>query len=415
MRPPGPNDPLPYEWWRFYQGDYVPCPNCEAPNLFDAEEITCRNDDCGATIVDEGDLLHLPVCPNFDVFIKGGGPRGKGGGAVCRCLNGHMKDRDGRIRPCAVCHYSDLRRAEVLEAADSDPRYKGMDRLPSEVWIKALALQPRARAAHNLIRLQWFHEIEREARKSGKKFKDYVLCTEGIRPKKGRAKMKCEHCQNGVPRVFGKRGFWNPTEPVSAKGHLATLRRYEEETLRWICRNCQNALHLVGFTCPACNEEVIDCYDEAYSTETLNGIVDEALNKEQTCPHCGHHDMLNENLICVVIDEAGDIVEGEDGEPVLGCKHPEKTMIWDVDLAVSISGKGTDSQMVIHDHRFSDLTEEVVDLMIPYDFKNLWDQSIEEQCRQMGKDSPFETRNREGRSDAARKGIRGRRRVEKYD
>lgn len=397
VRPPFTGKGAPPEWWRFFPGDYVPCPNCNAIN-FMAWQSECECWLCKAQFVDEEGLPHFTTCPNYKLFIPGGGPKHKGASTPCRCFDGHVTIDDGegnqKIRECVVCYYNGEHFDTIKEAINerfSDGKPSPTDKEATAVWKQmwkdANKYKPNQYVAHNIVRLGYFHEVTKNPEnEKGKPIKEWVPCTEGII---GQAKrpLKCERCAAGIPRVHGRRGFWNVSEPVEVdggtKGHLHTLRRYEEKELQDVCANCHNPIQVTSFSCASCNQVILDCFDENLSEEALVEAIHSCQHEAQSCPHCAYEGKARETIECYVADE--------NGAPVgPGCDNTRRTTIFDVDLSVGTEGTGINSSLQIYGHRFSEITEDIGELMVPFDFISLLDVDLKYQAAALGMPNPFE-------------------------
>lgn len=141
-------------------------------------------------------------------------------------------------------------------------------------------------------------------------------------------------------KVFGKLMHWS------------LGRRYFETLATKICdleRHCVCGGRLsVGiYECPNCNNEVFDLTDEGrYLPEgvTVKQVTQSAMN-EFLCPHCNTSNLLRPIHECD------------------SCLDPRFPRIWEVDLEVGRIGYENQSQLMIYDHRYQELDDDVVDLI----------------------------------------------------
>lgn len=383
------NDLRESEWWRFVRGEHSPCPQCKQWVTLNAEGTTkcwnCENEIEGPGVA--------PIFPNFSVYVPGAGPRKKGWTVTCRCYRGNVLDitKDGESpKQCVTCKSAE----EYLEWIIGDFESK-MGRKPGkddkEFWRKALSRRPRLNSAHQLVRIGYFHDVQ-IVTEDGKKYQKTLPCLKGQLGRNKRM-LKCPHCESGVERYWGERGYWNPPEPKGGRGHLATLQSYIRENLASTCLNCaqngeEGIIQAASYTCAECGHMVLDCYG--------NGVTEEAIEQAATgkmnCSHCGHEKLV-EHIQCTR-HQGEDVYEG--------CDNPVRTTIFDVNFEVCRRGSGLDSALVIKGHTFDDPFPEDADfdrLFEPFDFRFLADIKTDTQAKFLHIDNPFS--GEEGKRGAA--------------
>jgi DNA-directed RNA polymerase subunit RPC12/RpoP len=375
-RLPGDKSPLPFERIRFFPGDYVECEKCETLTLASGDKYKCWH--CGHEGGYGDETYMQPTMPNYRVHWPTGGKSRRGAGVVCRCHDGALKAPNGKTLNCVVCHYGYVHHDDVVAKAEAEYG----ENLPRDVWRKANQKLPRMHMAHNLIRLGYFHPVQQES-EAGTKYTIYEHCLNGIRSSSGR-QLTCKMCEAGVERIHGRRAYWNPTEPLGNRGYLATLRDYEEDQLSSTCASCGETIQPIHYSCASCGDIVVDCNDETVDEEILK----KARKEPMACPKCGHKAVLDEYVQC--------IKEEEPGEWVVGCSDPVRLSIFDVNLSMSITGKRLDAKLKIHGHDMEPLDPALVDLAIPYDFKDLLQMSTGIQAARMNVDDPFSDKKEEG-------------------
>ena len=210
----------------------------------------------------------------------------------------------------------------------------------------------------NIIKLGWFHEVEKE--KEGKKktikYKEY-------RPCRGK---KCKYCKRGVKRVFGHRMYW-PLGPL----HLGQLVATETSRISKKCR-CGGKIIPRAFLCEKCEEAVRDLEEDPAEKGELRDLRDD----KHECPHCGHHGYLKPYVVCKK------------------CKNPKPLTLWDVEMEVHKSGEKMQSVIQVGDFKPLSLKikAKVKDKLIPYDWDKLWqyrELEPEEQAQLIQVDNPF--------------------------
>jgi hypothetical protein len=149
----------------------------------------------------------------------------------------------------------------------------------------------------------------------------------------GRGAIKRE----GYERVFGKIMHWS-----LGTNHLLVLSN-KISTLANECK-CGGDLEAVLWECPKCGAEVFDMTPDGeceYTSQEVNEITADPIE----CPHCHKEVMLDPVLECSK------------------CKNPKPLELWDVTLDVSREGDGTQSQLIIQQHKFEEIDERCVDLI----------------------------------------------------
>lgn len=348
------------EWVRFYAGVYSDCEECGAPVSCNEDgQYICQNlhyDGEGNVVKDsenkwqacdhEGVVERgLPVQTNYSAFIPTGGKRGKGDSVPCNCMDGRLS------RPCTTC-------AEIEKGTFKDVKI-------------------RERTAYNMIRLGKFHAINKTSKK-GREYQIRVPCTAS-------RVSKCEACDEGRPKVRGKRAYYNP-----GFGHNGQLQAIDK-ALGTKCLSCEEGqIQIIGYECPHCKEVGVNLFETSLSAEDQKAYDNDAI----TCPSCGAQDYQQEILECIIEDDQGEVVEG--------CEAPVRTSIFDVDLrlrrAPEKEGKDKSKTVLTQvDIRGpKPIDENVLDQVDPYSFMFLTQVPPFRQASRMnlkGQGSPGATRS----------------------
>ena len=173
---------------------------------------------------------------------------------------------------------------------------------------------------------------------------------------------KCE-------KTFGKLMHWS-----LGPRFLGTLSSAMDDLMRY-CK-CGGRIELAVLECKKCHEEILDLTDggahlpEDMTVKQANKM---ALT-EYRCPYCGHLDFLQPIRDCD------------------NCQDPNHPKLWEVDLEVGRIGSGTQSQLMIYDHRICDLDERVVDLIPERELLHrvFAPDSLKYQAKQLGIRNPYE-------------------------
>lgn len=180
----------------------------------------------------------------------------------CSCSAGLVVDLDENgnpvfetgTDPCIPCHYIDEEGAGGQDG-----------------WLSR-----RRTIVFNAVVLKWFH-VKTEDKKTI--FED---C----------AGKKCQLCEDGVKKQFGRRVFW-PMGPIWAEYIREKQGLFEKSC------GCGGELEYLGFTCPECNGIIRDFEHD----EPREGEIGSYRSEEVKCPKCGEMVMAHPELDCNECEE----------------------------------------------------------------------------------------------------------------
>jgi hypothetical protein len=213
-----------------------------------------------------------------------------------------------------------------------------------------------------------FHNVKKKSEKTGNEFHERELCA-------GRG---CECCQEGWPKVFGKKSYfviapthWNESiysvnEQVESSckcGGFIYTSHYE-------CMECSNMLVDMMNYCFSCESQNIeldteeakavclDCQSDWSVYESDNKEVSDVVNAEMECSSCQHKALPRPILVCT------------------DCETPDPYDIFDCQLKIKMVGSkdGKSKDLVIEDVRIQDPDERLFDKQFQGDPE--WNQKI---------------------------------------
>lgn len=231
--------------------------------------------------------------------------------------------------------------------------------------------------AVTVVVLEDFHEVEKGKSKAGNPYYDYVRCA----GKNRFGQSVCEHCSQGVKKVFGQKLHWSlwPSAKKALEQQLLELGSR--------CVSCTKGIVSVyGYTCQSCGGQLANHYDKMISPE-----IEQHLQTEETeCPHCGKTGMAGQLVECVI--RHGD---GDDATFSEGCGNPKRPEavedLWGYDLTVVEETVGKASKVVITGFNPSEKGPEIgAELSTPFDFLFFDRMTLEDQVKAMGRPVPKE-------------------------
>jgi hypothetical protein len=297
-----------------------------------------------------------PVFPNWEAFIKNGGPRGKGTSCGCRCNGGQDKAAE------CVLHWAlrrDLKQHEVN------------GQLPKDFQS---TYRPRLQYAISMYRLSYFHkELVPAVGRDGTSYSrpDIKRCLEEEEIVSV-DDTECPGCAAGVERFYGQRRYVQ-----LGKRYFESLtdigRRVGDK-----CKNCGSKIVTVKYVCPACADRngtetvLLDPRKPPAGMEVAD--VTSFWKTAVMCHSCGRKVKPREVIKC----------KG-------GCEQPVRRTIFDVPVCLARQGEGTNSTLV-HVGNIMDPIEypkELLDKMIPYDFQSMFTVTTQQQAQILGFEDPF--------------------------
>lgn len=215
--------------------------------------------------------------------------------------------------------------------------------------------------------LEAYHEVQvpnKNARGNApKSFTNYERCTGAAM--RGRA--GCVHCA-------ADRKENRPSKMVFGRGGYSSFSYSQKEALMQAiydlgnrCASCKTGtLETVGFSCPSCSGQILDCYDTQFSEEDMAGFVETVRTNTVECQHCKEVVQAEEVRECVRV--TGQLRSA-------GCDAPKQLFNYDTPFAYDFllsakrpaNDKPGPTEYIIHDWREHDHGIE-----LPSDCKSAW-------------------------------------------
>lgn len=187
--------------------------------------------------------------------------------------------------------------------------------------------------AFNGIHLAWYHlEPVTDDRGNPIRYKRGDHQGEQIMRKVECEGRRCQHCKDGLERVFGKKVHWSV-----GSGHLNDLAGFVSE-IEKDCANCgEGRLEELSYECSSCGFVYIDMEN----TDMDDTAIASYVSHKRECPECGKEDYPLRQLECS------------------NCQDPESTSIFDCTLEIKRQGEGTNSTVQIPRWHREDLPKEL--------------------------------------------------------
>jgi hypothetical protein len=297
-----------------------------------------------------------PIYPNWEAFIKGGGPKGRGASCHCRCRGGQDKET-----PC-VLHWMLKKDLKAHEGPDG--------KIPKDFQS---TFRPRRQFAITVYRLSYFHKCQVQTTgRDGSTYSrpDIQRCTEDEELVNA-AETTCPHCASGVERFFGQRRYMQAGNRYFEA--LVDIGHHIGE----VC-SCGSKIVTLGYVCPLCedrNQIKTVLLDPRNPPAGMSEKDRQAFWKTPTiCPTCGKQVKPRAVLKC----------KG-------GCETPKPRTIFDVPVCLARQGKDSNSTLVHSGAYMSPVNydEDMKKLMVPYDFRNMFVVTTQQQAQILGVQDPF--------------------------
>lgn len=209
----------------------------------------------------------------------------------------------------------------------------------------------RQLGAFLLIHLDWYYEVQRVNEKG-----ELLTYTRDSK-----------YHKNGDPLITR---VWNEADESTLKYHQITRRQLRDckkvfgNLMHWSMGSkhmgalsskvfdleskcyCGGELTVPAYECRKCEHILIDV--EKNDRDLTRKQINEMALNEQKCPNCGEVDTPQPLRDC-----SND------------CDEPDCLKIWDVDLEVGRQGEGTDSMIIVYNHRYEDLDERIDEKLLP--------------------------------------------------
>ncbi|MFW9801031.1 MAG: hypothetical protein ACFFFC_00140 [Candidatus Thorarchaeota archaeon] len=143
-------------------------------------------------------------------------------------------------------------------------------------------------------------------------------------------------------KVFGNLMHWS-----MGTRFLGTLSSKIDDLMRHC--TCGGRIETAIWECNSCDKEILDLTNDGGNlpAELTIKQANQLALSEYRCPYCGNVDFLRPVRICN------------------SCEDPEPLRLWEVDLEVGRVGVQTQSQLVIYDHRLTEMDNVDAKLVIP--------------------------------------------------